>query len=151
MPLYFAYGSNMGSAQMHQRCPDSRCLGRAELAGYAWLIARQGYASIRAQSDSRVEGVLWEISANDEAALDRFEEVALDVYRKHYLSVSHEGISRTALVYVDPITELGTAPAEYVIRMNAALADAQLSADYLARQIRPFIAPAQPDAAETAG
>ena len=51
MPLYFAYGSNMGTAQMQQRCPDSQRLGHAWLEGYAWLIARQGFASIRAHPD----------------------------------------------------------------------------------------------------
>lgn len=43
---YFAYGSNMSTTQMLERCPSSTVIGLAYLHGYEWLINERGYANI---------------------------------------------------------------------------------------------------------
>lgn len=139
MRRYFAYGSNMGSAQMRARCPGSRRVGRAWLAEHRWIIARQGYASVVPSPGDRVEGVLWEINPADEVALDGFEEVALDLYRKHELTVETATGPVEALVYIDPLPTPGQPHFEYIARINAGIADADLNPAYVAAQIRPFI------------
>lgn len=139
MARYFAYGSNMGTAQMHHRCPDGHALGVGRLEGYRWIITTSGYASILPDDSAHVEGIIWEISATDESALDRFEGVHLGHYRKHTLPVMFEGHEIAALVYIDPVTQTGQALPEYVNRINTALNDAPLDPDYVAQQIRPFI------------
>jgi hypothetical protein len=139
MALYFAYGSNMGTIQMAQRCPGSRRIGPAFLDGYRWFIAEQGFASVRPDLNGTVEGILWALTPADEQALDRFEDVHLDLYRRHHLPVRHNGSTQLALVYIDPIDLPGTAAPEYILRLNQALRDAELSPAYIANQIRPLI------------
>ncbi|KAI0877787.1 hypothetical protein GGS24DRAFT_497499 [Hypoxylon argillaceum] len=55
--LYFAYGSNLSTAQMHSRCPLSTPIGLAHLAGWTCIINQRGYANIvpNAHEDSRAD------------------------------------------------------------------------------------------------
>ncbi|KAK2593753.1 hypothetical protein QQS21_008514 [Conoideocrella luteorostrata] len=96
--LYFAYGSNLSTEQMRQRCPDSTPLGLAYMQGWKWLINERGYANVvripdstsvpaAAASDNnvdgkgkggseeknRVYGLLYFLPQGDEAKLDVYE------------------------------------------------------------------------------
>jgi gamma-glutamylcyclotransferase len=44
--LYFAYGSNLSTRQMLERCPSSTPVGLGYLHGWEWLINERGYANI---------------------------------------------------------------------------------------------------------
>ncbi|KAI1383859.1 uncharacterized protein F4822DRAFT_417848 [Hypoxylon trugodes] len=44
--LYFAYGSNLSSTQMQERCPWSSPIGLGYLPGWTWLINERGYANV---------------------------------------------------------------------------------------------------------
>ena len=139
MKPYFAYGSNMWNDQMNRRCPQNKKIGIARLPGYRWIISNRGYANVVKSEEHTVEGVLFEISDTDEAALDGYEGVASGSYAKAEIQVLSGDKSLPALVYVDPVTTEGTPPAEYVQRINAALADAGLTAEYVDGQVRKFI------------
>ncbi len=139
----FAYGSNMWREQMRKRCPQSRLLGPAQLHGYRWIINIRGYANIVADVQGRVMGLVYAISATDEAALDQFEGVAQGRYRKALLEVRQGEERITALVYIDPLTVEGQPQPEYIHRINAAIGDAQLPEEYVATVIRRFV-PEQP-------
>ena len=124
---------------MAKRCPQSRKIGIACLAGYRWIISTRGYASIVLSPADEVQGVLFEISESDEDALDGFEGVHSGLYVKKSLAVYCDGKKELALVYIDPITAQGAPKKEYIHRINAGLADAHLSEVYVARYIRKFI------------
>jgi cation transport regulator ChaC len=110
MPRYcFAYGSNMDETQMARRCPDSKPVGAASVAGYGFLINDRGFASIAEASDRVVHGILWDLSVKDEKRLDRYEGVAQGLYRKVMLEVKRaDGSSVDALVYIACSNEMGT-------------------------------------------
>lgn len=129
----------MGNAQMLVRCPHSRRLGSALLHGWRWIIASDGYANVVPSVADAVEGILYELDAADEAALDRHEEVDAGCYDKRYLPVLHAGQNVLSLVYVSPLTDEGVATADYAIRLQKGFADAGLTAGYLARTVRRFI------------
>jgi hypothetical protein len=44
--LYFAFGSNLSTGQMLQRCPSSVPVGLGYLPGWKWIINERGYANI---------------------------------------------------------------------------------------------------------
>ncbi|KAI8944357.1 hypothetical protein F4801DRAFT_572017 [Xylaria longipes] len=44
--LYFAYGSNLSTTQMQDRCPHSTPIGLAHLTGWTWIINERGFANI---------------------------------------------------------------------------------------------------------
>jgi gamma-glutamylcyclotransferase len=44
--LYFAYGSNLSTEQMRERCPYSTAVGLGKMTGWKWIINRRGYANV---------------------------------------------------------------------------------------------------------
>lgn len=114
MPLYFAYGSNMGRDAMAVRCPASRPLGLARLARHRVVIMREGFASIAPDPRRIVIGMLWDLAFADVPALDRYEGVARGLYRKCVLSVLGEDGPRRALVYVGANAGPGAPRAGYL-------------------------------------
>jgi hypothetical protein len=82
--FYFAYGSNLSPTQMSIRCtstPNSSIpIAIARLDAYAWIICRRGYANVvslpantPATDATTVWGLLYNMSAEDEARLDLYE------------------------------------------------------------------------------
>ena len=98
---YFAYGSNIVPAQMRSRCPGARLLGTAWLDHYRFMINRLGVATVVPATHSTVYGVLWEITAAHEQALDEYEAVAEGWYYKARLSVkSAADVAQQAMIYL---------------------------------------------------
>ncbi|TFB00837.1 hypothetical protein CCMA1212_007242 [Trichoderma ghanense] len=106
--LYFAYGSNLSTEQMRQRCPYSTAVGLGKLSGWRWIINERGYANIVLQDDddddddadddegkgkgkreeeSHVYGMLYLLPPEDEDRLDGYEGVPW-AYEKVYLEAS---------------------------------------------------------------
>ncbi|KAI8220404.1 hypothetical protein K4K54_002792 [Colletotrichum sp. SAR 10_86] len=89
---YFAYGSNLSTTQMEQRCPSSHPVGLAFLRDYTFIINGRGYANVvqngadDVANDAGVYGVVYKISPEDEASLDRYEGVPY-AYTKEYMTV----------------------------------------------------------------
>ena len=131
MPLYFAYGSNMDAAAMAARCPDSRPLGLARLDRHRFLVMRAGYASVRPDPAGAVWGLLWDLAAADEPALDRYEEVDAGLYDKAWRTVTAEAGMVRALVYVGRDAEPGTPQPGYGVAVLAAAEAAGVPAAYL--------------------
>lgn len=82
--LYFAYGSNMDPAQMIERCPDVRFAGLGCLPDHILCFPRRsmkrrcGVSSVQPQTGHDTWGVLWELSDQDLAALDKNEGYRAD-------------------------------------------------------------------------
>ena len=131
MPLYFAYGSNMDRAAMAARCPASRPIGPARLAGHRFVISREGYASVMRDPRRTVWGVLWDIAFADMPALDRYESVASGLYVKLNQPVLAEGGTRRALIYVARSAGSGQPRPGYLEGVIAAARAAALPADYI--------------------
>jgi hypothetical protein len=131
MPLYFAYGSNMDRAAMAARCPASRALGPARLAGHRFVISREGYASVVRDPRRTVWGVLWDIAFADMPALDRYESVASGLYVKLNQPVLAKGGARRAVIYVARSAGPGQPRAGYVEGVVAAARAAALPEDYV--------------------
>lgn len=107
LPPYFAYGSNMPSAQMAERCPGAVALGAARLRGRrlafnAWSERRGGLvADVPPAPGGGVWGVLWRVTEAHAAALDRYEGVARGQYRRASVRVERPGGGETdAFAYV---------------------------------------------------
>ncbi len=111
LPPYFAYGSNMASSQMAERCPGAVLLGAARLRGHclafdAWSARRGGrVADIPRAPDAEVWGVLWRVTEAHAAVLDRYEGVARGQYRRAIVRVEPargEAVEAFAYVIRDP-------------------------------------------------
>jgi gamma-glutamylcyclotransferase (GGCT)/AIG2-like uncharacterized protein YtfP len=105
---YFAYGSNMHSFQMSQRCPDAQPGQVGVLDGWRFLINQRGVATVCPDPLSTVFGVLWRVGPGDVMALDRFEGVSEGRYERRIVHVTPTGHDpEPVIVYVDPRTEPG--------------------------------------------
>jgi len=98
---YFGYGSNMDLEIMKQRCGEANFteLGRAILEDYAFYFYGRGYANIKPQNNSHVEGVLHLINDDCLKALDRVEGYPATYQRKE-VEVKHESRLILAQVYI---------------------------------------------------
>ena len=73
---YIAYGSNLNIPQMRMRCPSARIIGTSEIPNYELLFkgSKTGsYLTIERKKENSVPVVAWEVTPEDEAALDRYE------------------------------------------------------------------------------
>ena len=98
--LHFAYGSNMSRALMGARCPGAAALGTARLAGWRFVITRDGYASVVPAPGAEVHGVLWRLRPRDLAALNAYESLDTGLYRRRMLTVPMRRPPQSALVYL---------------------------------------------------
>lgn len=100
MPRYFAYGSNLVSAQMKRRCPSFAAkpvvIGRGRLDGYrlafpvhSRLDWAGGVAGIEPTGDDgeAVHGVVYEVDDTALVELDIYEDVPGGLYRRGEVTV----------------------------------------------------------------
>jgi gamma-glutamylcyclotransferase (GGCT)/AIG2-like uncharacterized protein YtfP len=118
MTLYFAYGSNLDSEQMFCRCPSAQLVGPGQLDGYRLAFAGRsaawggGVATVMRDRDRCVDGLVWEISAEDLAELDRYEGHPFSYARKRLL-VWLDGRRRQVQVYIKPAPQMTRPSGEY--------------------------------------
>ena len=130
---YFAYGSNMDTGQMHNRCTDSRPIGTAELVGYRFIINSRGVATIVQDDSCTVHGVLWQTTDEDEASLDQYEGVEYGTYLRKYLHVDTEDREVVrALVYIAADCVEGEPRNGYMRRILEAAENMGLPETYIA-------------------
>jgi gamma-glutamylcyclotransferase (GGCT)/AIG2-like uncharacterized protein YtfP len=98
--LYFAYGMNTNRDEMAYRCPTAKPIGAAILDDYR--LEFKSFATIvpRTVSDwDHVQGVLWNITDSDEAALDILEGYP-EFYQKTQVVVTRNGMEYIAMTYI---------------------------------------------------
>ena len=84
---YIAYGSNLNVAQMVRRCPGAKPIGTAELEHNTLYFRGSGsgyYLTIEPKIGSRVPVAVWEVTAEDEKALDRYEGYPRSYYKHDF-------------------------------------------------------------------
>lgn len=105
---YIAYGSNLNIPQMRMRCPGARIIGTSVIEGYRLLFkgSRTGsYLTIEPQEGASVPVAAWEVGAENEAALDRYEGFPAFYYKKE-MELTLKGIKtgklrrRKVFVYI---------------------------------------------------
>ena len=105
---YIAYGSNLNVRQMRMRCPSARIIGTSVLKDYELLFkgSKTGsYLTVEKKSGVSVPVAVWEVTAEDEKALDRYEGFPTFYYKKE-LNLSIKGIrtgkirKRSVFVYI---------------------------------------------------
>jgi gamma-glutamylcyclotransferase len=104
LTLYFAYGSNLSSAQMHASCPGHRFLGPARLDGRRLEFRRRsrrwggGAADIAVAPAESVWGALYELPDGAVDALDAREGAGF-AYRRIEVEVDRDGERVAAVAY----------------------------------------------------
>lgn len=138
--LSFAYGSNMLSARLKERCPSAQPKGTTELHGYELRWHKKsrdgsGKCDIVKTDEHGVSvfGVLFEIARSEKAALDKAEGFGAG-YDETQVQVHFEADQSTATAYVATITDPKLNPYTwYRALVVAGAKEHGLPADYIAR------------------
>ncbi|HTW18905.1 MAG TPA: gamma-glutamylcyclotransferase [Mycobacteriales bacterium] len=138
MALYAAYGSNMDSAQMSERCPHSPQHGTGWLEG--WRLTFGGddlgwegsLATVVEDPGNRVFVMVYDVTEHDESTLDEIEFATTGLYNKIRVRVDTlDGIVLTWLYVLDGY-EGGLPSARYLGLMADAAELAGAPDDYVA-------------------
>ena len=100
--VFAAYGVGVNRGEMAKHCPTAKLIGTAELKNYrlAFRGSRAGaLVTIEKAKGSIVPALLWEISTQDEAALERWFGVP-ELYRKATIKVRRNGAPVDALIFI---------------------------------------------------
>ena len=100
--VFAAYGVGVNRGEMAKHCPTAKLIGTAELKNYrlAFRGSRAGaLVTIEKAKGSIVPALLWEISPQDEAALERWFGVP-ELYRKATIKVRRDGAPVDALIFI---------------------------------------------------
>jgi len=105
--LYVAYGSNLNTTQMRLRCPTAKIVGSDILENYQ-LLFRGGngnaVATIEPMEGYHVPVLVWEVTAEDEVALDVYEGFPT-LYRKEPIVIRLGDERHEAFVYIMNVTD----------------------------------------------
>ena len=92
---YIAYGSNLNIDQMSYRCPGARVVGTSKIPDFQLLFkgSKSGaYLTIEPKKGGKVPVAVWEVTADDELSLDRYEGYP-NFYYKTEVEIPVIGIS----------------------------------------------------------
>jgi gamma-glutamylcyclotransferase (GGCT)/AIG2-like uncharacterized protein YtfP len=136
--MYAAYGSNMDPAQMARRCPHSPRRGTGWLEDWRLTFGGEdlgwegALATVVEAEGHQVFVVLYEMSEQDEAALDMWDGVTLGYYRTTKVRVSTMDGEVLAWLYVLNDYEGGLPSARYLGNLAEAAEIAGAPSDYVA-------------------
>ena len=129
--LYFAYGSNMVSRQMALRCPRSPAIGIARLPDWRFRINAEGWATVVPEPGAVVYGRLWQLTSEDEVALDLYEALPSGLYAKQRVPVVPDGeATANAMVYLASDPRPGMPLARYLTPILSAAAELKFPIEY---------------------
>jgi gamma-glutamylcyclotransferase (GGCT)/AIG2-like uncharacterized protein YtfP len=100
--IYFAFGSNMNSKQMENRCPGAIFISQARVNGWSYFINGNGYAGIEENLNSYTLGCVWKLSETHFKSLDEYEAVNEGYYHRTLIQASllPSGIEKETVVYL---------------------------------------------------
>ncbi len=134
--LYFAYGSNMCSAQMRERIPNAEKIGVGRLTGYALVWDKQSKkdgsakANIVERKGAEVWGVVYRLSSNDLRRLDGYEG---GYERLNVTILLQDGTPLEVVTYMSKQRQKDILPTrEYWQRVVRGAEEHSLPADYIA-------------------
>ncbi len=138
MGLYAAYGSNLDAEQMRQRCPHSPSRGPGWLEDWRLTFGGEdlgwegALATVVEEPGSRVFVMVYDVSSQDEAALDRWESYETGLYNKIRVRVQTLDGEALTWLYVLDGYEGGLPSARYLGVMADAAEAAGAPDDYVA-------------------
>lgn len=137
MTLYAAYGTNLDPARMGERCPHSPLQTTGWLDGWRLTFGGEdegwdgSLATIAQDPTQQVYVAVYDVTRDDEVALDGWEAFDSGLHRKTRLRVSTLAGELVVWAYVLDAYEGGEPSAAYLTMIADAAAAADAPADYV--------------------
>ncbi len=138
MPLYAAYASNLDPQRMGLRCPHSPLQTTGWLTGWRLTFGGEdlgwdgALSTIVEDPIEQVFVAVYDVSRDDESALDRWESTETGLYRKTKVRVQTMTGEMVVWSYVLDAYEGGLPSASYLGVLADAAEAADAPADYVA-------------------
>ncbi|MFC6154416.1 gamma-glutamylcyclotransferase [Nocardioides yefusunii] len=138
MSLYAAYGTNLDPARMGSRCPHSPLRGTGWLTGWRLTFGGEEHgwdgslATLVEDPIDQVFVALYDVTEEDELALDGWESADTGLYRKAKVRVATMNGEVLAWTYVLDAYEGGLPSASYLGVIADAAEAADAPKDYVA-------------------
>lgn len=138
MALYAAYGTNLDAEQMLDRCPHSPLVGTGWLVGWRLTFGGEdlgwegALATVVEDVGDQVFVTVYDVTPQDEEALDRWESASTGLYRKIRVRVQLLTGEKLCWLYVLDGYEGGLPSARYLGLMADAAEKAGAPDDYVA-------------------
>jgi len=135
--LYAAYGTNLDAEQMRQRCPLATLVGTGWLIGWRLTFGGEdlgwegALATVVEDVGDQVFVTVYDVTPQDEEALDRWESAATGLYRKIRVRVQLLTGEKLAWLYILDGYEGGLPSARYLGLMADAAEKAGAPDDYV--------------------
>lgn len=136
--LYAAYGTNLDPARMGERCPHSPLWSTGWLTGWRLTFGGEelgwdgALSTIVEDHFEQVFVAVYDVTAEDEENLDRWEGCELGVYRKTRVRVNTISGDAVVWIYVLDAYEGGLPSASYIGVLAEAAEAAGAPDDYVA-------------------
>ena len=120
-PLYFAFGSNLSTAQMARRCPKARAEVTATLMGHRLAFGGHSaswsgaVATLHRSSAGQVEGLIYRMPPGEFERLDRYEGAPFLYERVRATVTDVLGKKRRVHTYVLRHDPPGTPSVDYLL------------------------------------
>lgn len=128
---YFAYGTNIDSIEMEDRCPGAVEVGTAVLSNYGFLINSRGVATVVPTEGKIVYGVLWSVSSDHLITLDDYEGVHFGTYRREPIKVVFNDEDLEAEIYLAADLRPGHPRGDYLKRIVASATKRSFPESYI--------------------
>lgn len=115
--LYAAYGANLNLMQMGVCCPTAKAIAKSWIFEHKLVFKgspRGAHATIVPEKDKAVPVVIWEISEQDEATLDRHMGVNAGYYTKAHVTLEVDGEMQEVLIYIMSPCDYGMPTKKYL-------------------------------------
>ena len=97
---YIAYGSNMSQEQMAFRCPNARLIGTGYLPNHQLEFYLHATVERKREASPGVPVAVWEIDAEDEKRLDRYEGFPRYYIKREATVVMADGSKIKGMLYL---------------------------------------------------
>ena len=101
--LMASYGSCLNIGQMQQHCPTAQPFAKSWLFDHRLAFKgrpRGAHATVVPSLGQAVPVVIWEISAQDEAALDAYHGTSQGYHHKRHVPLEVDGEIQDVLIYI---------------------------------------------------
>ena len=138
MTFYAAYGTNLDPIRMGERCPHSPLWTTGWLQGWRLTFGGEEHGwdgalpTLVEDPLDQVFVAIYDVSREDEAALDRWEAADSGLYRKTKVRVATMTGEAVVWTYVLDAYEGGLPSASYLTLLADSAAAADAPADYVA-------------------
>lgn len=115
--LYAAYASGLNSKQMALRCQTAKATAKSWLFDHRLVFKGRhdgAHATVEPEEGQAVPVLVWEISDQDEAALDGYHCVSEGYYTKEYVPLEVAGEIREVLIYTMRPCDYGLPTKKYL-------------------------------------